>query len=124
MERKAHWGTAPGMGGCVIGAGTKNGTGAEIRCPSYTYPTEAPLLFNVCIDPSEGMPASGALASGNNPGPSPPDSTGPYDEVDAALTKIVAAYKVELATFTHGSLVAPELLPGEANGQIRLCCDK
>jgi hypothetical protein len=124
---KAHWQTSPGMGGCVIGGGIKNASGAEIRCPSYTYPEEAPLLFNLCIDPSEGTPASGALPSGNNPGPSPPASP-PFNDpqhfgVDAALAKIVAAYKVELATFTYGSLVEPDLLPGEKAG-VRLCCDK
>jgi|EP01046_Picozoa_sp_COSAG06_P012379 hypothetical protein len=87
---KAHWGTGPGMGGCVIGGGIKNETsGEDIRCPAYVYPTEAPLLFNLCVDPSEGMPQAGALPSGSNPGPSPVPV--PQVEVDAVLNKIVEA---------------------------------
>ena len=33
-------------------------------------------------------------------------------------------YKKELATFTHGKLVEPDLLPGEKGGEVRICCDK
>ena len=98
-----------------------------LRWLRLQYPTESPLLFNVCIDPSEGMPLSGALPSGSNPGPSPPFPAGPQPEVDEALSNIVAAYKRELATFVHGSLVEPDLLPGEKTGEgfyVRLCCDK
>ena len=32
-------------------------------------------------------------------------------------------YKQEVATFTHGRLVEPDLLPGEKGG-VRVCCDK
>ena len=44
----------------------------ERRCPKFTYPADQPLVFNVCVDPSEGIPLAGALPSGkvalNNPG--------------------------------------------------------
>ena len=72
-------------------------------------------------DPSEGMPLAGALPSGSNPGPSPSPLS--QDEVTAALSKIVDAYHRELATFHHGHLVEPDLLPGEKAG-VRICCDK
>lgn len=73
-------------------------------------------------DPSEGMPQAGALPTGSDPGPSPVPV--PQAEIDDALNKLVAAYKKELATFTHGSLVEPDLLPGEKGGEVRICCDK
>merc|ERR1712070_1261977 len=111
---KAHWGTAPGLGGCQIGAGVNT------KCPTFIYDTEDPLLFNVCIDPSEGMPLSGVLKNSSNPGPTPlPLPQG----IDDAVTKLVSAYKHELATFVHGNLVEPDLLPGERAG-VRVCCDK
>lgn len=34
------------------------------RCPKFTYPADQPLVFNVCVDPSEGIPLAGALPSG------------------------------------------------------------
>jgi arylsulfatase A len=128
---KAHWGTAPGMGGCELGAGQHNGA-AGIKCPSVQYPADDPLIFNVCIDPSEGMPFSGAdsgkLAGGapyvgSNPGPT--DGRAATDgEVQAAKAKLVAAYQTEIATFTRGTLVEPDLLPGEVGATVRICCDK
>lgn len=130
---KAHWGTAPGMGGCVVGAGVHI-NGAEVKCPSVQYPLEDPLIFNVCIDPSEGMPLSGTSSGisdgkpyvGSNPGPT--DGNAVTDnELAAAKAKLVSAYKTELATFTRGTLVMPKLLPGEVDGDaahVRVCCDK
>jgi hypothetical protein len=46
-------------------------------------------------------------------------------EVQAALAKIVAAWKVEVATFTRSSLISPPLLPGEAceGCTVAICCD-
>lgn len=123
---KAHWATGPGMGGCKLGAGAKG------DCPSVSYPTDAPLLFNVCVDPSEGMPmlgaANGTLKDGkhfanSDPGPTCGAAV-PADEVAAAAAKLAEAYRKELATFTHGQLVEPDLLPGEVNATVRICCDK
>jgi arylsulfatase A-like enzyme len=125
---KAHWGTGPGMGPCAIGAGEQ-----KAACPRVFYPADAPLLFNVCIDPSEGIPLAGAnngtlddggvypKFNGSDPGPSPI----PVEMADilAAQSKLAAAYKNELATFTWGKLVPPPLLPGET-GTVRICCDK
>ena len=34
------------------------------RCPAFQYPADKPLLFNVCVDPSEGIPLAGALPDG------------------------------------------------------------
>lgn len=48
---KAYWATGPGLGGCKWAT-----------CVKRQYPTNAPLLFNVNIDPSEGQP----LANGNS----------------------------------------------------------
>ena len=43
----------------------------------------------------------------------------------AALAKLVAAWKVEKATFTKGKLESPPLLPGEAceGCTVAICCD-
>ena len=101
---KAHWGTAPGMGGCQIGAGVKT------NCPTVSYDAEDPLLFNVCIDPSEGIPLSGAKNDASDPGPSPVPV--PQAEIELAKSQLVVAYKRELATFERGQLVEPDLLPG------------
>merc|ERR1719247_1937578 len=103
---KAHWGTGPGLGGCKIGAGVK-----DTQCPSFQYPVEKPLLFNICVDPSEGIPLAGALPSGSNPGPSPVPVS--QADIDAAVSRFVKAYNKEVATFTHGHLIEPDLLPGE-----------
>ena len=51
---KAHWGTGHGLGACTLGAGEHG------ACPAVQYPLDAPLLFNICIDPSEGIPLAGA----------------------------------------------------------------
>ena len=156
---KAHWGTGHGLGACTLGAGEHG------PCPGVQYPLDAPLLFNICIDPSEGIPLAGAsngthagvtvswLKPGKKepsltmcgqkpwckkddkgcyapcppfnaslPGPSPvPVSNA---EITGALAKIVAAVKIEMATFTYGRLVAPALLPGEQNNAVGICCDK
>lgn len=80
------------------------------------------LCFACNADPSEGMPQAGALPTGSDPGPSPDPV--PQAEIEDVLNKLVAAYKKELATFTHGKLVEPDLLPGEKGGQVRICCDK
>ena len=37
---------------------------ARHRCPQWQYPSDKPLLFNVCVDPSEGIPLAGALPHG------------------------------------------------------------
>eukprot|EP00035_Acanthoeca_spectabilis_P008549 m.155481 g.155481 ORF g.155481 m.155481 type:complete len:449 (-) comp14407_c0_seq2:334-1680(-) len=50
---KAMWGTGSGMGACTLGGGDHG------SCPHVMYPLEVPLLFNVCIDPSEGIPLFG-----------------------------------------------------------------
>lgn len=122
---KAHWGTGPGLSGCPY-------------CPSLRYPVDAPLLFNVCIDPSEGIPMFGAenatFANGTHykhpdPGPTPP---GAVDAAEVAMivSRLAAAFRHELATFTYGGvytrvgLIAPDLLPGEVNATLRVCCDK
>lgn len=78
---KAYWATGPGLGGCDWPT-----------CKKISYPDESPLLFNVRIDPSEGIPLnpwSAKTPSGNSTGPTdgPPI---PAEEVQAALTKIVA----------------------------------
>ena len=122
---KAHWGTGPGMGGCTLGAGQSG------KCPSVKYPADDPLLFNVCIDPSEGIPpagadngtVNGAHFQNSNPGPTMGLPV-LQAEIDAAQTALVAAYRKELSTFTHGQLVEPDLLPGEKGANVRVCCDK
>jgi len=127
---KAHWGTGSGMGPCTLGAGQ------TAECPRVSYPPGAPLLFNLCIDPSEGIPmagaANGTLLAKNGPGvpfigsnPGPTTVPVSQEEIADAWAKLVAAYAKELATFTHGVLVTPDLLPGEMNGAtLRVCCDK
>ena len=150
---KAHWGTGPGMGACTMGGGNHG------ECPRVQYPVDAPLLFNICVDPSEGMPLAGAAngslkvvfdgTNGTIRGPCGPapwcpqpcqhftpcppfnaSAPGPsalpvsQAEIDAAQVKIVAAVKAEMAAFTYGLLVAPDLLPGELNSTVGVCCDK
>ena len=78
---KAYWATGPGLGGCDWPT-----------CKKMTYPDESPLLFNVRIDPSEGIPLNpwqGPSPSGNNTGPTdgPPV---PLEEIQAVLAKLVA----------------------------------
>ena len=58
----------------------------------------------------------------SDPGPSPlPVSE---SEIADAYAKIVAAVKEEMSTFTYGMLVEPDLLPGERNATVAVCCDK
>lgn len=143
---KAHWSTGPGLGACSTSGGDHE------KCPRVLYPIDAPLLFNICIDPSEGIPLAGAhngtrtgvVVNGSECGTCPPSCRHNYscppfnasdpgptplpvtdNEISAATAKIVAAVKVEMATFTYGILVAPELLPGEQGGAtLNICCDK
>jgi hypothetical protein len=112
-----QWATGPGMGGC------KWTTDHGPNCPKVVYDTESPLLFHMFIDPAEGLPLSGTANNTVDPGPTDGLPV-PQAEIDAALAKLVAAYKNEVATFTYGHLIAPTALPGEANGQVRVCCDK
>jgi len=123
---KAHWGTGPGLSGCTLGAGQKG------RCPSVYYPIDDPLLFNVCLDPSEGIPLSGAGSgtvkggghfNNSDPGPTCGKPVS-QDELDNVVTKLANAYRKEINTFTWGELVQPDLLPGERNATVRICCDK
>ena len=116
---KAYWATGPGLGGCDWAT-----------CNKTQYPLEAPLLFNIHIDPSEGLPLLGQLPSDNDHREGMP--TGPTDgwpvpmeEAMAAQKKLVAAWKIEFATFTRGKLMAPPLLPGEAceGCTVAICCD-
>merc|ERR1712110_647917 len=69
---KAHWCTGPGLGGC------KN-------CSHIFYDDDAPLLFNVEVDPSEAAPVD----------------TQKDEEAATALKRIVHALAVEKATFVH-----------------------
>ena len=117
---KAYWATGPGLGGCDWPT-----------CNKTMYPIENPLLFNIHIDPSEGLPLLGQLPSDNDHQPGQP--TGPSDgwpvpmaEAEEAQKKLVAAWKVGKATFTKGSLISPPLLPGEAcdGCSVAICCDQ
>ena len=61
----------------------------------------------------------------SDPGPSSLPVTAA--EIATATARIVAAVKVEMATFTYGMLVAPALLPGEGepgHTAVGICCDK
>ena len=63
------------------------------------------LLFNVRKDPSEAYPLTGDLAK----------------EVQAA---VLARLKVELSTFTWGTLIAPSDGPGEGPNKYGICCSR
>jgi hypothetical protein len=57
---KAYWATGPGLGGCNWPT-----------CKKISYPDDSPLMFNVRIDPSEGIPLNpwqGPTPSGNSTG--------------------------------------------------------
>lgn len=139
---KAHWATASGMGPCTFGGGV------YATCPHVKYPMEAPLLFNVCIDPSESIPLSG-YTNGTVNGPAPcngasgcePFKASQNDPTDGRPTvaddvvaevnaKILAALKVELVTFYAGHTTNADLLVGEFNPAnasevvVGICCDK
>jgi hypothetical protein len=110
---KAYWATGPGLGGCKWPT-----------CQKVEYPAESPLLFNVHIDPSEGIPLSGALAHAPDPGPSDGLPV-PQAEIDAAVVALAKAFAVESATYTRGKLENITLLPGESctGCTIAICCD-
>ena len=72
---QAYWATGPGLGGCKWPT-----------CQKINYPPEAPLLFNVQIDPSEGIPLANANSTVD---PGPTDGLPvPQAEIDAALAKV------------------------------------
>lgn len=135
---KAHWATASGMGPCSFGGGVNN-----VKCPSVQYPIEAPLLFNVCIDPSESIPLAGYLNGTYQPqqgggwvpfvenqDPTDGRPTVALEMVQLANAKLVAAVQEEIATFTFGKTVDADLLQGEFNpanaseSWVGICCDK
>lgn len=139
---KAHWATGSGMGPCTFGGGV------YATCPHVKYPMDSPLLFNVCIDPSESIPLSG-YTNGTVNGPAPCNGNAgcePFnaskndptdgrptvsaDVVAAVNAKLLAALKVELVTFFVGHTTDADLLPGEVNPAnasevvVGICCDK
>lgn len=69
-------------------------------------------------------PPDAKAPSGNSTGPTDGPAV-PAAEVQAALKKLVAAWKVEVATFTKSRLISPPLLPGEAceGCTVAICCD-
>eukprot|EP00939_MAST-03C_sp_MAST-3C-sp1_P003176 g3176.t1 len=96
---KAHFATGPGLSGCT------NCT-KVCHCPDPADDkTCLPLLFNVRRDPSEAYPLSGSA----------------YEDV---VPDILAAYRTELATFEHGTLVPAPDQPGEGPGRYGVCCDR
>jgi hypothetical protein len=129
---KAYWCTAPGLGGCKLPS-----------CKKVSYPPPMPLLFNLWEDPSEAYPLTPAV---------PPNASSAgsiqyadvawssYDgfggafggpnrpEIQPVLDAINDAYNKEVATFTHGSLVAPPNLPSEKQPDgsyaYAICCDR
>ena len=89
---KAHWATGPGLGGCA-------------NCTKQTYPTDAPLLFDIEQDPSEAYPLKGV-------------------DGGAVVAAISAAYNHEVATFSTGTLVPPPDGPHEGKNMYGVCCDR
>eukprot|EP01062_Namystynia_karyoxenos_P066045 TRINITY_DN60062_c0_g1_i1.p1 TRINITY_DN60062_c0_g1~~TRINITY_DN60062_c0_g1_i1.p1 ORF type:complete len:573 (+),score=172.28 TRINITY_DN60062_c0_g1_i1:106-1719(+) len=90
---KAHFVTAPGM----MGGGSKK-----------TYPADAPLLFNVEVDPGEAYPLQ------------------PTDYPDV-VSAIAAAYHNETQgpnAMTFQKLVQPPATPGEDPSNWGICCDR
>jgi hypothetical protein len=110
---KAYWATGPGLGGCKWPT-----------CKKIQYPIDAPLLFNVHIDPSEGIPLSGSLPNASDPGPTDGLPV-PQAEIDAAVEALVKAWAEEKATFSKGKLESIPELPGEGcqGCTIAICCD-
>jgi arylsulfatase A len=92
---KAHWCTGPGLGGCT-------------NCTKIYYEDDAPLLFNVEVDPSEAAPVDVKLD----------------DEGAAALKRIVHALAMEKATFVHQKNTPLPDGPGEGPGKYGVCCDR
>jgi hypothetical protein len=87
----------PGLGGCS-------------GCTKKEYPN-VPLLFNIEEDPSEAYPLTEDDKMPTDPG------------LVAVIREINAAYKHEKATFVHGKLVAPPLMPDEIKSLPGVCCD-
>eukprot|EP01043_Picozoa_sp_COSAG02_P019341 COSAG02_NODE_926_length_15856_cov_13.975566_19_plen_273_part_00 len=110
---KAYWATGPGLGGCDWPT-----------CQKVQYPEEAPLMFNVHIDPSESIPLFGKLANTSDPGPTDGLPV-PQADIDAALKALVKAFAEEKATFTKGNLESIPELPGESceGCTVAICCD-
>lgn len=92
---KAHWCTGPGLGGCT-------------NCTKIFYADDAPLMFNVEVDPSEAQPV---------------DTNDDY-EASAALKRIVRALAMEKATFVHQKNQPLPDGPGEGPGIYGVCCDR
>merc|ERR1712110_765129 len=92
---KAHWCTGPGLGGC------KN-------CTRIFYDDDAPLLFNIEVDPAESTPAKTDVDA----------------EAAAALKRIVHALAMEKATFVHQKNTPLPDGPGEGPGLYGVCCDR
>jgi len=97
---KAHWRTAPGLGGCfgIEGCGVK------------TY--DPPLLFNIEEDPSEAYPLT-------TNGEQPQDP-----EIKAVLAALTAARKKEISSMVFGKLTTPPDGPGEGPNKYGVCCDR
>lgn len=95
---KAHWVTAPGIGGC------KN-------CPTNIYPNP-PLIYDVLQDPSEAYPLTQ-----NNTQPTDPTLI----QVVQYLQK---AFDKEVATFSWGHPVPEPDQPGEGPDLYGVCCDR
>lgn len=123
---KAHWCTGPGLGGC------KN-------CNKVYFAAQngdsIPLIFDVHVDPSEGFPLNligsdkkDAGINSLNQTMSCNDAKGPGimpngDNYTTVCNDIMKAYAHEIATFTHGTLISPPLLPSEKDG-VAVCCDR
>jgi len=101
---KAHWATGPGLSGC------KPGPEAPAGCPSIAY-TEAPLIFNVEVDPSEAYP----LVNGSMPH-SP--------ELIQLVSELQALYKAEIASLQPYSQPPAPDGPGEGPGLYAVCCNR
>jgi arylsulfatase A len=95
---KAHWVTAPGLGGCK-------------DCLTNYYPNP-PLLFDVLQDPSEAYPLTQ-----NNTQPTDPGLLAVVEYLQKAFVK-------EVATFTWGKLVPVPDQPGEGPDLYGVCCDR
>eukprot|EP00656_Telonema_subtile_P054361 TRINITY_DN8111_c0_g1_i1.p1 TRINITY_DN8111_c0_g1~~TRINITY_DN8111_c0_g1_i1.p1 ORF type:complete len:550 (-),score=140.29 TRINITY_DN8111_c0_g1_i1:222-1871(-) len=96
-QYKAHWHTAPGLGGCD-------------GCKKIDY--DPPLLFNIEEDPSEAYPLTT-----NGKTPSDP-------ELLAVLAALKQARAQEVSTMVYGKLVAPPDGPGEGPDKYGVCCDR
>lgn len=94
---KAHWHTAPGLGGCD-------------GCTKKSF--DPPLLFNIEEDPSEAYPLTT-----NGTQPSDP-------QLITVLAALKDARAKEVASMVYGKLVAPPDGPGEGPNKYAVCCDR